>query len=159
MDSDDVYALLASTVNPHQWEPVSGDGRVATVDILPLDGTSSTKTYTTPVSTEWTGQASGAIVPAVAGLVKLQTGLRGPANRGRLFLPWLGEGAIDSGLVSSGILSTWSSHWADFGTAMAAGGAALGVASYKHGTWHQATTIAVEHVCATQKRRQEQLRH
>jgi hypothetical protein len=155
---DDVYAQLASTVAPHMWQATSADGRIKQVDIIKLDGSSATRSYTTPVSTEWEGQSTGAIIPQVAALVKLQTGLRGPANRGRVFVPWCGEGSVNAGVIDSTPLGLMVSAWGSFANAMEIGGVALGVASYRHSSWHQATTVVVESVCGTQRRRQNQLR-
>jgi hypothetical protein len=153
-----IYTLLASTVAPHMWEAVSADGRISEVRITPLDGTSPTQTFVTPVSTEWEGQSSGAIVPAVACVVKLATAIRGRSYRGRLFLPWLGEGSINAGFVDTTPLALMVSAWGSFANAMETGGVALGVASYKLATWHQAINVGVEHACATQRRRQSRLR-
>jgi hypothetical protein len=155
---DDIDTLLNSTVAPNMWAAVSADARVSQVRITPLDGTSPTRTYITPVSTEWEGHATGAIIPAVAGIVKLTTDLRGRSFRGRLFLPWLGEGAVNAGFIDDTPLGLMVAAWGSFANAMETGGVALGVASYKLASWHQATLVGVERACATQRRRQTRIR-
>jgi hypothetical protein len=140
------------------WSTVTGDARIQEVDITPLDGTSATATFVKAVAAKWTGFSGGAGVPAVCGLIKLQTGLRGPRHRGRIFLPFTGEGATDNGTIITATQAGATNAWVTFANDMDTAGASLGVASYAHSDWNQAIAIQCETFVATQKRRQDRLR-
>lgn len=138
---------------------MSLDSEVLGLNIIPLDG--ETATIYVPVDGQSiTGGYSGEIAPAVAGLVSLRTGIRGPRGRGRLYIGPVAEGALTDGFLVEDARSAMQSAWITSDAEMIAASPAvrLGVASYVHSEWNQILSINVEQACATQRRRQDQLR-
>jgi hypothetical protein len=150
-----VYTCLNAHVTQAMWDWVSGTAIVTSVTITPLDGVSAAAVFNTGSPAKWTGGGLGQSIPAVAGLVKLLTGLRGPRHRGRIYVPFVGEGEqaggqlIDVAAVTAAFQAFATACIADATTSMA-----LGVASYVHSDWNQATTIVGETTVGTQRRRQ-----
>jgi hypothetical protein len=157
---DDVFTALQESVVSDLWACVSDTAKVDSVDIIPLDGSSAGSHYVTDTSTDgrWKGGVSGECIPAVCALVKMTTAFRGRSNRGRAFLPFVGESAQNAGLMNATEVSNGNTAWADFLEAMAANASPLCVASYKNSSFHLVTTAEVEPIAATQRRRQSQLR-
>lgn len=165
----DAFEALQDAVTQDMWGPVNAGAVVTQVDITPLDGSSATQSFLTGATAQWTGETGGDFVPAVASVIKFQTLLRGRANRGRVFLPFISESAISDGMFTAGAQLVVQNAWTACQTALEAdtgpgGPWALLVASYdrKHGgAGAHATTIATftaEVACATQRRRQSRLR-
>jgi hypothetical protein len=165
----DVFEALDDAVTAAMWDACSANAAVSQVDVTPLDGTSATQTFTTGNPARWVGTEAGDFVPATAALVKLQTGIRGRQNRGRIFLPFIVESAQVNGALTSGEVATMQPAWTAFLASLAADSTAPGpwalvVASYdrKHAGAgaHENPAVAatVEAVLATQRRRQGRLR-
>jgi len=142
------------------WGCIVPSASVSDIAITPLDGSTATSHYTPATPAHWVGQNGTDFVPQVAAIIKLTTGLRGRSHRGRLFLPFIEEGAISNGLLLSATRSGVEGAWQDFGDHMLATAHvwALGVASYKLATFEGASTITCEGVLGTQRRRQGRLR-
>jgi hypothetical protein len=156
-------ALLYASMNAHMASQMNAtttaNAEIYQVDITPLDGTSSTSSFLTGGTERWHGQGVTAdMIPQGAAIVKLQTGLRGRSNRGRLFLPFVAESEQVSGTLDPAHPPVMATEWARFLTDMAADGFELGVASYKLATWHVVTQLTIETKMATQRRRMDRLR-
>lgn len=153
-DESDVFTAIDAQVTQAMWDWVSGSAVVESVDVLALDGSSATHNHTVTGS-KWTGGGLGTGLPQVAGLVKLQTGLRGPRHRGRVFLPFVGEGEVAGNTLID--VAAVTTAWDNFANALIANSPtmALGVASYAHADWNQATGIIGESKTATQRRRND----
>jgi hypothetical protein len=150
-DEGDVWTALNAHVTAGMWNWASSSVGVSTVDIEPLDGTSAATTHLTGLPAKWSGAGSGDVIPQVAGLIKLTSGLRGRSKRGRIYIPFVAEGQQAFGvLLDAAAVST---AWGTFANAMATDGVALGIASYKLSSWVQATTVTAETTAATQRRR------
>lgn len=159
-DSDDLSVAIFANATLEMWSSVATAAAITSLSILPLDGTSPTTVY--PVApadaakftgnggSEWNGGQ-------VAGLVRLQTGVRGPANRGRIYLPFNSEANCTSGIIAPVVVDAATSAWATFMNDMIGDGFALGVASYKHSNWHQALNVFLDDNVATQKRRNKRV--
>jgi hypothetical protein len=162
----DAWTALSAAVVSGMWLPVANTARVTKVQITPLDGTSATEDHTPEVAGEWEGQADGQFVPQVAGLVKLQTPLRGRNHRGRVFLPFISELVLANGVWSGLDVTAWTAGWQEFVSNMVAetGEWDLGVASYDraHGgagaVFTGVSDVSGEAIPATQRRRQSRLR-
>jgi hypothetical protein len=150
-----IFAALDALVTTDLWAPVWQQMRVVSVDVTKLDGSMATQTFSTGLSTTWDGNGTGDAIPAAAAIVKLQTALRGPAYRGRLFLPYVGEGAQSGGFVTTGTLTAWQNDWDDLLTAFSPH---LVVASYVNATAEPVTAVVCEQALGTQRRRQDALR-
>jgi hypothetical protein len=140
-----VFTCLDAHVTQAMWDFTTTNAFVTSVGITKLDGVSAAEVFGTGSPAKWQGGGTGSGIPQVAGVVKLATGLRGPANRGRIFLPFVGEGEYANGTLIDVVASTnaWvtaAAAWiADATTPMA-----LGIASYKHSNWHQVVNLATQ---------------
>lgn len=162
----EVFEALDDFVTQAMWTPVSSSAGVASVDITPLDGVTATASFSTAGAARWTGSEGGDIQVAPAAIVKMQTALRGRSHRGRIFLPFLGEGATSGGQLVGGRDVTTTAAWAAFQTALQgdAVSRAVVVAAYdrRHAgagaAAHFVTSFLCELELGTQRRRQGRLR-
>jgi hypothetical protein len=154
-----VYTALNASVTAAMWTSVVSGAKVFQVDVLPLDGISPTTINVTGSPAKWTGNG-GAVdfLPQGACLVKLQTLVRGPAHRGRLFLPFLSEQEQANGTMVAADLAVMQTAWNTFMAAMHTATYDLVVASYAHANATLVNTIVCESLIGTQKRRQNRNR-
>jgi len=152
----DVWAAIDAHFFAGMWDALSPDASITSVDIIALDGTSGTQTFGPPTNN--IGNGAGQALAQVCALVKSSTGLRGPAHRGRSFLPFVGETDVDAGKLIAGADSGTTTAWEAMRTAMGGAGCAPVVASYAHSSAAIVTSYLCETVTATQKRRQNRLR-
>jgi hypothetical protein len=154
-----VFTQWDTSVANGLWIPVVSGARVVQFDVLPLDGSSPTTINTVPSVAKWTGNG-GAVdfLPQGSALVKFQTALRGPAHRGRMFLPFLSEQEQSNGAIVAGDLATMQTAWNTFRTNMAAAGVALVVATYAHADKYTVDSVVCESEIGTQRRRQKRNR-
>lgn len=140
---------------------------ITTVDIIPLDGHSGTSTFSTGSGSKWAGAQTGDPLIAPAVIIKIATGVRGRSNRGRVFLPFIGEAATGAGsLTSTTIISAMQTAWSAFNEGLAGYTEpfSLGVAAYDRKNsgasahFTEATAVTLETVLGTQRRRQSRLR-
>lgn len=162
-----VMTCLNAHVTANMWGPVNNFAGVTSVSITPLDGTSPTTTFATGLPATWTGTTTGDTTIAVAGLVKLQTAFRGRDNRGRIYLPFMAEAAMNQGGITPSILTAADTAWTAFLAAIKGDATTpmmLEVASYDrrhagagaHAT--EVTSAFLEPMVATQRRRQQRIR-
>lgn len=165
----DVFNAIASAVGSDLWSTTVPGAFVRSISITPLDGTTATSDHPTsgaPSTAPWAGSTAGDFVPAVAVLVKLQTGIRGRPNRGRVYLPFTSEGAMSDGKIGGGLLGTLTTGWSDFLADLGdfATPAALGVAAYdrKHdgaaAHFNAAIAAVPELAVGSQRKRQTRVR-
>jgi hypothetical protein len=125
--------------------------------VLPLDGTTATFLQTfVGVS----GNGDGDFLPAVSALVSLRTGVRGPRGRGRCYVGPTTESSSAGGTLLGAAQTDMQAAWDTFRAAVttAFGDGGLVVVSYTHGDENPVVSSTVEHLLATQRRRQGQLR-
>jgi len=127
-----------------------------TVDLTDL-GTDDAG-VTVPLGTTIAGGTGGQMIPAACHTVSLYTLTRGPKGRGRLYIGPVSEGAVSDGIFGDSL--TMQDAWGDFMDALAdtPSAASLAVASYKHVEVTGVTSLIVQNVASTQRRRQSQLR-
>jgi hypothetical protein len=160
-DATAVEEAIEDAAGTGMWAAVSSGAVVTDIAITPLDGVSATQHFTPSDEATFTGGSSGDFVPAVSVLVKLSTSLRGRSHRGRVFLPFITEGNISNGALSSTPQATMQTGWESFKSNLDSdpdGPFHLVVASYKLATTHVLSSINVEGMTATQRRRQGRLR-
>lgn len=139
------------------WEIVQETYRIQSFTVTLLDGSSAGQIV--PCGSTIGGQATGNIVPQVAGVLSFHTPQRGPRGRGRLYMGPVGEGVISDGIVNSGNRTNVVNAWNELedelaGSAIAA---SLGVASYVHAEVNGVTSKSMRGPAGTQRRRQNQL--
>jgi hypothetical protein len=154
--ADEIEAAIPTTGSA-MWGPMSSSFGLYSLDLLPLDGT--TATYHRVVTDQpWThGQGGGNPIPAVCALVQLDTGVRGRSNRGRIYIPAVGESVFSSGLLDAAPREDCETGWEEFRTNLITAGVALVVASYRNRDAHPVIAVSVPQKCATQRRRQSRI--
>jgi F0F1-type ATP synthase membrane subunit c/vacuolar-type H+-ATPase subunit K len=152
-----VATLVDGSAQALQWDPVQSTAVVTQLRVTPLDGTGATYVMTTS-GAKWTGRTAGEAVPAQAAIISFRTALRGPRNRGRIYLPWTGEASQSNGQIAAASITNMNTGWTAFLAALAAGGGALVIASYVGAVANNVTSYLVETQSATQRRRQSRQR-
>lgn len=106
------------------------------------------------------GQSTGDSIPNLCALMSLHTAQRGSRGRGRCYVGPITETAQADGIFDATKAATMLTGWNNFIAALVANTPHLElvVASYRHADAHSITSIRVDSVCATQRRRQDQLR-
>lgn len=159
----DLFSALNTNVTGPMWWPTQSSMYINQVNIIALDGVGATQTFTTDGSVKWTGAQAGEGTAQVCSIVKFSTGLRGRANRGRIYLPYAAESVVSGGRLSGAGLAAGITAWGTFWNNLSARTPIaydLGVASYdrKHSGasahFTQLTSITIEALTATQRRRQ-----
>lgn len=152
-----VATALDTNATANMWGSVTGGASVNQLSITPLDGSSAT--YLLTVSgAKWTGAGgAGDFSPASAEVLSLRSTFRGRSKRGRIYLPFIGESSITNGSISSG-LATTQTAWNTWLAALIASGFFPCIASYKLASQVPVSSILVETLLGTQRRRQGRLR-
>jgi hypothetical protein len=132
-----------------------------TFDVLPLDGVTATQTYDMAEGAWTTDSADGEYSPQIAAVVTLKTNRRGGSGRGRQYIGPLAEAGTDNGMLVGDFPDDLATAWQNFrdGLPEAQANHRLCVASYVLAEANVVTSINVSRVAATQRRRQDQLRH
>ena len=121
-----------------------------------LDGVSASVHFAGEIAN---GQSGGDTLIQVCQIIQFRTAVRGPRGRGRIFLPFIGEGDTQNGVFSNATRSSVAAAWATALTGMFDDdGWQAVVASYAHSDANDITDITVAQVTGTQKRRLNQLR-
>lgn len=138
------------------WGQIVNGATMTKLTVTPLDGTSASFELATS-GAKWTGTA-GAVdfIPQVAEVVTLKTGTRGRSTRGRVYLPFIGESAVSNGSIT-GAAATQTA-WNTFLSTMNTASYPVVVASYKLAARFDVTSIVVQIIAGTQRRRQSRLR-
>ena len=141
----------------HQFTVLSSSQQMSSITVLPLDGVSASAVVTGGPNS---GEGSGDICPAISGIVSLRTGLRGSRGRGRIYLGPTTEGKQNGGFISDSDAAALTFAWNHFQSALNGGSPPLElvIASYKHADANAVVSANGETACATQRRRQGQLR-
>jgi hypothetical protein len=154
-----VAAALEANVAAAMWQVQSTHSTIKNLVITPLDGSSVAFPIATTGGAKWSGNQSNNTPTAQnCNIVKLLTAKRGRSYRGRIFLPWADEQAVDGNLLHTGNASACTAAWVAFHTAMTAAGFNLVVASYKLATVDNVAALACENYTATQRRRNKRVR-
>lgn len=157
-DPAGVWSDLDASVTASMWNHTTSAVAVTRVVITKLDG-STASFIAAPTGAKWAGStAAGDLEVAPSAIVSLRTALRGPRNRGRLYLPFPAEANVANGLLNSAVVTGMNTAWSTFRVAIATAGSPMTVASYVGATATAVLTATAESQLATQRRRQDQLR-
>ena len=148
----DVFTALDAHVTAAMWDWPSSNAKVTSVDIIKLDGSAITVNHAIAGSPgKWNGGGLGTSLPQVAGIVKLKSGVRGRSYRGRVFIPYVGEGEVAGNVLID--VAAVQAAWDTFKAAMVADGVTQVIASYKLATQRAVINHVAEAKTATQRRR------
>lgn len=154
----DIAADIDAHVNFAMWQHTTNACKIQSIDITPLDGSSTTFPFTPSSYVQYTGSGgTGDLVPQVAAIIKLLTAKRGRSYRGRLFLPWVSEAALNFGNIAASNVTGLTTAWIAFHLAMDAADAKLVVASYKLASAEEVVALIAESYSGTVRRRQKRL--
>jgi len=157
MDVDDVAQAVPDNWHNDQIKMVSSGASIDSIDVTPLDGTSVPFNLHLG-SASFVGADGTSAVPATAAIVKMVTAKRGKSYRGRMFLPYVGEGSQVAGTLSGSIAADSTAKWVLWANGMSADGVHLCIVSALLGTSEDVTNLAVETSLGTQRRRQTRVR-
>lgn len=147
----------ALNANPNTFKAMSTAYIQNTWDFTPLDGVSARSSVTT---SSHPGIQTGDVIVGQAQVISMQTGLRGPRHRGRLYLGPLAEAVQVDGRITSAVNSDVVTAWAAVQAALTANSPSceLVVASYKHADANRVTFFRADSVCGSVRSRLKQLR-
>lgn len=151
LDGQEVGEAIRDAAHAAQWGPVISTAHAQTLTVTPLDGTSASTEIDVSADTAWVGQTGGQYVPQVAGVVKFTTAQRGRSKRGRLFMPFVSEGAMIDGVLQD--MGPVQTGWEDFLDDLPAGGVELVIASYLLESAQKVESVLAETRIGTQRRR------
>lgn len=151
-----LFAALGANLTGAMFQTMSNQCGLNGIDILPLDGASSSTHHGLDGTLTGLGSADG--IAQACAIVSLYTGLRGPRHRGRVFLPFVAEGSQNGGVLGTSDLAAQQAAWSAFLADMDSSNWPIAQASYVHADAHPVTAVAVKRVVGTQRRRLDQLR-
>lgn len=159
--ASDVATQFANVLGAHaslMFDVLYSGLTLQTIQVLKLDGFSAALDVTVPGSTS--GGGGGGVLPQVCTVVSIKTGQRGSRGRGRVYVGPMGETQVNNGRVVTTSVTNMQSGWAAFASALQSGTPemSLGIASYKHADFNPFTSIRIDPVVGTQRRRVEQIR-
>jgi len=149
----DIYNAIDSHVTHDMWKTTSGDGVVDHVITTKLDGTAASVIHPTGTPAKWQGGEASQTIPQGCCVATIRTGFRGRSRRGRIFIPWIGEGAQDSGTLDGTKVAAQQAAWTTFFAAMLADGFPIHVLSKLHTDSVEATEVQIQSFLKTQRRR------
>jgi hypothetical protein len=149
-----VWTIIDTNVTAAMWGFQVNNCSVHDAVVTPLDGSSVSYPIVTGSPAKWTGlQVSGDIIPQGSNVIKMLTAKRGRSYRGRVFVPWLSEGQQNFGTLTGATVTSVTTAWVAFHTALTAAGLDMVIASYKLGTADNVAALVCEPAAATQRRR------
>lgn len=153
--ASDMATILKAASSPYR-ALMSNSAVQFELAVTPLDGV--TATLIVPMGTDGVGLQAGEPVPQAAGILSIRTSRRGPAYRGRQYLPFVGENAISAGAVVSTIFATANASLNTWLGLLPPQDLTLGVASYVHAEFSPISDAIIELQTGTQRRRQDRNR-
>jgi hypothetical protein len=152
-----IYDAIEAHVTDNMWSTNLNSHKITSVEVTPLDGTGATYTKTTDASSKWGGTLSGDAIMNCASVLSQHTVFRGPANRGRMFIGPMAEGALSNGIINTATRGAMESAWTTFQIAMIGADIQHVVASYRHQTAITVLNYSVREAAGTMRRRQSRL--
>jgi hypothetical protein len=156
-DETDLWDEIRSNLTDNMFKPIANLAAIESAAITKLDGSSATVTITDP-SPQTGGTVSTELILNCGPVVSLHTALRGRSYRGRVFVPGIAESKYTNGVISNTELGNMVTGWNDFITAQVGALRPLVVASYLNETAEIVSSISINEVCGTQRRRQSRRR-
>jgi hypothetical protein len=150
-DESDVQNAISGNLTNNMVASMSSEASLVGMDVLFLNGTSSTVHI--PFDGSFTGTGGSDWIPQSAQIISLATGNRGPSHRGRVYLPAVAESKQSGGLVDGVTLASVQGAWETALDAWASAGVLLVVASYALGTADPVTAVTAKQRTGTQRRR------
>lgn len=154
----DVGTAMVANAQANMFAGMSQAYDCLLLNILKLDGVSATVPFTVPTGTFKGTQAGSDQSPQVCALVSLHTSQRGPRGRGRIYIGPQTEANFANGSFDATKQGQMATGWSNFVAGMAGDDFPMVVASYVHADANEVTSLHVDSILATQRRRIDQLR-
>jgi hypothetical protein len=152
---------MAHTIASRMMLMLSNEITMGNTDVLPLDGTSSTTTFTTADAGTIGSDAAGQALPYSSCLLTTwQTGQRGKSKRGRTYWPGVRSDRVihpESNLVNPSDVANITTFGNDIIADLSANGLELSVLSIKHGFTTLVSNARGSATVAVQRRRYERV--
>jgi hypothetical protein len=149
----DLYNDMNAQILRNMWSMVHDSAGVDTVLTTKLDGSAATIPHATGTPAKWVGLTTGPAILQGANVVTIRSGFRGRSKRGRIYLPFVAEGAQDNGTLTPALVTQAQTAWGTFLTGMLAAGWSLHVVSQKLGSSVASVSVTVQPYLKTQRRR------
>lgn len=158
-NESDIGAAFDSHMTNAMFDLQSVDQVLKRVEIIHLDGTSATQSYSFATPKHGLQGAGSQVIPASAACLSMHTPTRGSRGRGRVYLGPVAENAQADGILDASGAAAVLAAWQAFDAALIAQTPSmrLVVASYKHAVAVFVTSYRVDAAATTQRRRQSQL--
>jgi len=157
-DEGDVKDTIQSNAVDHMFSPMSGAYDCPQIGVTKLDGSSAQQIFNITSGTFLGGHSGSDAIPQACALLSLHTAQRGPRGRGRMYIGPIVEAAQANGVLNTTDGADMDVAWSDFISAMDTDNMPMVVASYVHADFHLLTSINIDSLVATQRRRLDQLR-
>lgn len=148
-------AFIAGRSPQNMFRGMGSSYSATSVSITPLDGSSAATDHGI---TAITGGSSGEVIPMASAVVSLKTAQKGARGRGRMYVGPTTEGSQDSGILDSAIQAAMLTGWGNFIASLETDLTPLHVASYTHVDSHEVTSVRIDTLLGTMRRRQDQKR-
>lgn len=137
----------------NQWLNVLTGAAITQIVVTDLSGSDAGVIQNTGSPANLTG--AGGTDPILQGacVVSAMTARRGPAGRGRIYLPWIAELQQTAGVLNSANIATMQTAWNTFFTSMVAAGWQPCIVNYEAATYLDVTNYVVRPNMKTQRRR------
>jgi hypothetical protein len=150
-----VGQIIDAHATANMWDHTSSATKATGLSVTPLDGITIPAEVPTTQDGRWQGpHADGDIIPAASAIAKFLTASRGRSYRGRAFLPFVAESEQANGVLNSGDVTTMNAAWSTFIAACASDAVFPVVASYVLALATPITSVVIESLLGTQRRRQ-----
>lgn len=158
-DGAEAAEAVDSALQTGQFGPMLAGHQPTTISVISLDGAQATVVHTLTTTADLC-LGTGQMMPQVAALVSLRTTTRGPRGRGRQYVGPIVEQAQLDGQMDPATRANLETAWEDYQEALQALDPVweLVIASYAHAEANSVSSITVDPITATQRRRQDQLR-
>lgn len=151
----DLVVLVKNANSPYR-ALMANSALLDNLAITPLFNDAATQVQT--LGTDGTGLLTGEGTINSPAIMTIRSARRGPANRGRQYLPFISEGAINAGSLLAANVNTANTNLNTWIGLLAAQNLDIGVASYVNAEFSTHSTIEIEAQLGTQRRRQDRLR-
>lgn len=156
--ASDVSTVVQASWQASQLDWVAATATINTVRVRDLAGIAATQDFPTDGTSKWSGGGLGQSLPQVAGIVRLQTTVAGRSHRGRVFIPFVGEGETDAGSLID--VAATGTAWTAFIAALSSSSPVceLSIVSRKLSALFVVDHVAAQTITGTQRRRVARLR-
>jgi hypothetical protein len=155
--TDVAAAILAGTSPNNMFAPMTSNIAAQSLHVTELNGTSPGIDHSL-LGSGISGGSTGEYLPQVAAVASFKTAQKGARGRGRMYVGPVTESSATNGVLASSKQTEMLSAFGAFETSLAGASIDFVVASYAHADYNVVTSVRIDTLLGTQRRRQDQLR-